>query len=205
MFRWVKSGDMIQLATPVDNAGADSLDPKKDFTHKKITYCISKGEDNRKGYLRLSDCADVKDYSIHFLKISLNDSGQLVDKESGLCVSIADGVREEGALLQLEKCVVQISQMSRAGAEDQHQLFDVNKYTGEIQSRSVQGSIHGGLCLTAGWPFLTTVAFKAEGNTVVVVMNEAAVPTSILLADTNKHIKPFGFAIDARAIQTIVY
>jgi hypothetical protein len=76
------------------------------------------------------------------------------------------------------------------------------------------------LCVTAGWPFLTAIAFSRPAedtgcdawrntSTAVVVMNEAPLSTSLVL----EHISEDGteeagllmFAIDASSIQTILY
>ena len=200
VWKWGKPGDRLELRTEVDASGAQSLDPQPNYEAKKVRYCVSKGEKERKGYLRLSDCdADTTDAKISFVRLTRDADGRLVDLDTGLCLTVADGVREEGALLQLRTCIV-TSDQRREPINNEHQIFDWDVYTGEIRAQGV-----GNFCLTAGWPMLTTVAFKTEQHTVVVVMNEADLPTSVLLLDESRHNKPMAFAIDARSIQTIVY
>lgn len=62
----------------------------------------------------------------------------------------------------------------------------------------------GDMCITAGWPMLTSAAFKdPEGQTVVVLLNEATVSTEIILKDSVKGSMKFG--INSRSMQTIIY
>lgn len=62
----------------------------------------------------------------------------------------------------------------------------------------------GDMCVTAGWPMLTSAAFKdPEGQTVVVLLNEATVSTEIILKDSVKGSMKFG--INSRSMQTIIY
>ena len=62
----------------------------------------------------------------------------------------------------------------------------------------------GDMCITAGWPMLTSAAFKDPGGrTVVVLLNEATVSTEIVLKDTVKGAMKFG--INSRSMQTIIY
>ena len=146
----------------------------------------------------------------------------LVDKASGKCLGLAEGVRERGALLELQDCLVS-SRSGKAGHGQEgeggsawHQQFLYTPETGEIKVRAPNaagagagvGAEEGGgeeMCLTAGWPFLTGVAFRSphQGTMSLVVMNEAAKDTKITLVDTVKGTSWFG--INGRSIQTIVY
>ena len=60
------------------------------------------------------------------------------------------------------------------------------------------------MCLTAGWPMLTSAAFiDPTHRTVVVTLNEATVSTEIVLKDSVKGNMKYG--INARSMQTIIY
>ena len=62
----------------------------------------------------------------------------------------------------------------------------------------------GDMCITAGWPMLTSAAFKdPEGQTIVILLNEATASTEIVLKDSLKGFMKFG--INSRSMQTIVY
>jgi len=151
--------------------------------------CIGPGDSNRL-YLTIIICegADRKP-----LVLKPSPDGQLIDHESGFCLSLAGEVREPGALLNLQPCHIQDNK-----AQD-YQIFNL-KNTGEIISTVMDSE----LCLTAGWPMLTATSFKDPQNRVVVViMNEATVDTEIILKDSRKGDMKFG--INSRSMQTIIY
>ena len=136
------------------------------------------------------------------LKVIINDYGQLQDRETGLCISFKGDAREPGALLELASCIHNnINNKNNNNILD-HQIFVINSFTGEITSPKVDRD----LCLTVGWPFLNTIAFTSieTGKTKVIIMNEASIPTSIVIYDQTKS-DYIGFAIHERSIQTIVY
>ena len=71
-------------------------------------------------------------------------------------------------------------------------------HTGEVISKVAD------MCLTAGWPMLTSAAFEdPEGKVVVVLLNEATVQTEVILKDSEKGNMKYG--INARSMQTITY
>lgn len=136
------------------------------------------------------------------LKVIINDYGQLQDRETGLCISFKGDVREPGALLELASCIHNnINNKNNNNILD-HQIFVINSFTGEITSPKVDRD----LCLTVGWPFLTTIAFKSleTSKTTIIIMNEASTSTSIALYDESRS-EYIGFGIHERSIQTIVY
>eukprot|EP01038_Epipyxis_sp_PR26KG_P015082 gene15082-20294_t len=151
--------------------------------------CIGNGDSNRNP-LRLVDCGG----SGTPLSFQMNQIGQIIDQESSLCVTIKDDVREPGALLELAPCVSSV-----LIDELESQVFHLTD-NGEIVSNVL------GMCVTAGWPFLNSMAVITESKqTVVVIMNEASVSSPIVLQDTSKKGKELSFAIEARAIQTLIY
>jgi hypothetical protein len=80
------------------------------YIGSEVELCVSNGDIDRP-YLRLSVC--VKDEKnektenyIKSLVLKKSDSGQLIDTQSGHCLTIAGGVvAAPGALLQLSKCL----------------------------------------------------------------------------------------------------
>jgi glucosylceramidase len=169
-----------------------------------VRFCVTQGDENRKHYLRLTDCTYHSEY-IEEIRLHSTKDDQLIDEKSGMCLTIADNVREPGALLNLQTCVEHNAKAVEHSLLD-HQVFHVAE-SGEITTPRV-----GGLCLTAGWPFLNAVAFQTKvdkyslvSETVIVMMNEASVATSVLVFDKAKDGKPMGLSIDARAMSTILY
>lgn len=63
--------------------------------------CIGPGDPNRP-YLTIIICEGASRAS---LVLTPTSAGQLVDLDSGLCVTLAGGVREPGALLNLSQCL----------------------------------------------------------------------------------------------------
>jgi Glycosyl hydrolase family 30 beta sandwich domain len=60
------------------------------------------------------------------------------------------------------------------------------------------------MCITAGWPMLTSAAFKdPEGKVVLVLLNEATDSTEVILKDSIRGDMKLG--INARSMQTIIY
>lgn len=125
----------------------------------------------------------------------------LVEKGSGRCLGLAEGVRESGALLELQECVVSSTRRLKNAPSRDHQQFVYDAKTGEIKVSTFTGE----MCLTSGWPFLTGVAFESEDErtATVVVMNEASQDTKITLTDSVKGTGWFG--INGRSMQTITY
>lgn len=131
------------------------------------------------------------------LQLQMTSEGLLVDQATGYCIEVSDGNTVGGGLLVLSPC----KDPSSPSYVDQQ--WNYNEATGEVTTKAHD------LCLTAGWPFLTGIAFKSMsgenmGKTVVVLMNEADVSTSIVLHDIvlNKDVR---FGISDRAIQTFIY
>ena len=192
-----KHSDMLQLSSKAeydDQSGADML-------------CVVQGAWDRP-VLKLANCAlaDRNPETLKegepplptFLRVHLNEAGQLFDTETGRCVGLRGDVREPGALLELQACLPPSKKTAA------HQHFQRIASTGEI----VVPEVDPGLCLTAGWPLLNAVAFHHDRSktTTVVVMNEASVPASIALTDSAKSkTKVMGFNIPPRSMQTIVY
>lgn len=62
----------------------------------------------------------------------------------------------------------------------------------------------GDMCLTAGWPMLTSAAFvDTDAKTVVIILNEATVSTEIVIKDSIRGNMKHG--INARSMQTVIY
>lgn len=162
----------------------------KDAKSKDPDLCVAAGTESV-AHIRLVDCSYKK---AQLLRVFMNEVGQLVDATTGMCVGLNGDVREPGALLDLFPCIGKDSKHS-----NDHQIFSVDKKTGEIKSKVMD------MCMTANWPLLNSVAFTTlQMKTVVVVMNEADIPATVVLSDGTKK-GDFGFAIDARSIQTLIY
>ncbi|KAJ1438750.1 O-glycosyl hydrolase family 30-domain-containing protein [Ochromonadaceae sp. CCMP2298] len=191
--------------------------------------CVAPGGMPERRMLRVVDCADTRpEVSILNLETA---GGQIRQVGTEDCVGIVGDAREAGALLQLARCKDEPGETNNKEIAADFQYL-VMHHTGEITAPRV-----GGLCLTAGWPFLSAVAFEEplgaevgregmggteEGmetvaeaeteaetsfltrtRTIVVVMNDAPVPTALAVSDKRKGA--LGLSIAARAIQTIVY
>lgn len=210
------AGRVLQLAS-----SALTMDQSFDGT---VKLCVAHSARMPRTALRLADCMDP---DASFPLLALSPLGQIVDTESGLCLSFIGDVREPGALLELATCVTTSAADTTEPASGHghkksiqlaadHQLFALSPSTGEITAPKVDRT----LCLTAGWPFLSAVAFTSriaqravdpsgEGTsddsastTTVVVMNEAAVSSPLVLWGKEGYL---GLSIAARAIQTIVF
>jgi hypothetical protein len=143
------------------------------------------------------------------LKFSVLTSGQYaVDNHNDLCLARADGENDSGsgALLTLVHCRSSIDTFILA-ATDEFILSNISSglSNADLNDPLMVKSSHGDMCMTAGWPFLTAVAFHdpADDSVSVVVMNESNDPTAIMLSDTFRGDVWFG--IPERSIQTIVY
>ena len=112
-----------------------------------------------------------------------------------ICVTLANGVTEAGALFELSPCHV----VTPLTPLPEKQKFYYESLTGELTS-SVHSQVYDDrgdevkLCFTAGWPFLYATAFikgddDAKKETVVVVVNEANSPTHIILSDSVKSLE----------------
>lgn len=161
---------------------------------KLVNLCLAGHGKRRREYLQLQECPEytIKD---DVLTLNFNSNDQIVELTTGLCVEVANGLSVPGGLLKLSTC------LDSASSKYIDQLFTFNVVTGEIVTKA-----GAGLCLTAGWPFLTGFAFQnpVKTETVIVVMNEANTSTNIILND-KKENKNLRFGINERAIQTIIY
>jgi hypothetical protein len=228
-------GGVVMLRVPVtwtttnNNDSSDAGDGAKQHEHEHELYMCFGGIDGympSRPYISLVNCDPGNaGYAQHPALQLQHEQGQghgkrggysfLVDKASGKCLGLAEGVQEGGALLELQDCLVS-SRSGKAGHGQEgeggsawHQQFKYTPETGEIKVRApnaAAGAEEGEeMCLTAGWPFLSAVAFQSphQGTMTLVVMNEAAQDTKITLVDTVKGTSWFG--INGRSIQTIVY
>jgi len=150
--------------------------------------------------------------------------GQLQDIRTGLCITLADDVREGGALLALRPCYHQSNDTTASSStssttttpsegtspeekqaedDDYHddQYFTMIVSTGEIHALTATNPI----CMTGGWPFLSSVSFVTEDNQhVSIIMNEASVGTTVTFIDVTRE-NVAEIPILPRSIQTIVY
>lgn len=154
---------------------------------KEVVMCIAHGDSNR-NYFRLVDCNDNHQ---HLLKVQFQrDAKRVVDLDSGLCLSLAAQIFQPGALAELTPCTNPVAN---------YQRFDYLANTGEIVSEA------NGFCLTAGWPYLNSIAFSGPTDeSVAVVMNEAPVGTTLAIHDA-KQDSSLGLWIPAHSIATLVY
>lgn len=112
--------------------------------------------------------------------------------ENGLClttsiISMAD-MPAGGAPVMLAPCQGLL-----------HQSWDYDADTHEIRSWVDQR------CITAGWPFVQSVAARTPtGKTVVVVVNEADEEVALSIRDTDDHVV-VSVDIPERSIQTYIY
>ncbi len=81
----------------------------------------------------------------------------------------------------------------------------------EIDDKDIGGELRHpstGHCLTAGWPFFSSIAFSTpEGQTVVVALNEAQedIPFLVKLQSGGHHIHQFDTVIPMSSIKTYVF
>jgi hypothetical protein len=183
----LNANNSISLATAAADIDAEAL------SGEKVFLCLGEGTVDRP-YLRLVRCdgGGVSGQPAKALRFQWTSHQQLQDVASGQCISLADGVSEPGALLQLVSCDYSKKSIPLA------QIFTASIATGELKAKSAD------LCVTAGWPMLYAVAFEnVEKNNVVVIMNEAEIHTEILLQDFTHGDMRFG--INGRSMQTLVY
>jgi len=170
-----KDGILKLTKKSVDTESSDGL---------LVVLCAADGEENR-GVLRLIACE--YEGQPDAITLIVESDGHLRDNTTGKCIDLANGVFEAGALLKLVDCTNSSSQ-----------VWMMDEAAGEIKSNVT------GLCLTAGWPFLTGAAFvDTSQQTVLVVMNEAPVDSPFVIDDPVHGL--FSSGINARSIQTIVY
>jgi glucosylceramidase len=183
----------IALSTPAlrTDSFTDAVHSDDDLPPVISSLCVASGDANR-GYLRLVDCGDASSSdSSSLLQVKLSDQGQMVDRESNLCVGLSADSLESGALLSLGACV----------ETSPTQTFSVDDRTGEIRWKGVSEA--DPFCWTAGWPFLSTVGFlDPEGRTVLVVLNEASVAVEITIISDLLRKESI---ISDRSIQTIIF
>ena len=142
------SASTSDSATFNANSGSESENEKKDQSTGPliVTY------DRSTGLLRV--------------KHEYSDAAGNTTKSNPLCVSLADSTFEAGALLNLQTCVATATTTS-ISTDGAHQIWNMHENTGEISilhdpniGSHTAGTARG-LCLTAGWPFLTGLAFHS--------------------------------------------
>jgi len=99
-------------------------------------------------------------------------TGHLQDMKSNKCISLADGIREAGALLLLQDCLSGTSSFKLNAADTEHQRWSLNSKTRELTILKSE------LCLTVGWPLLTAVAFQRPAAPVDVSNQDARTDTA---------------------------
>lgn len=161
-----------------------------------VRLCLGSGDSNRP-YLRLVPCDSAEALSLQLLQSSDTGDVHMIDIVSRQCVTHAGGEMSAGSLLRLVDCA------STPTVGDLWTLdFAEKKSTmeyGEVLSPS------SGMCVTAGWPYFSAVAFKTPvGKRVLVAINEAPVDTNYGIYDAAKK-KELHIGISANAIQTVVF
>ena len=120
--------------------------------------CVGPGYENRP-YLNLVFCSgNTTGTSIPHQPLSLIflRTGQLKDQTSGMCVGLANGVLEAGALLQLQPC---LNRSKATPSIPDLQRFFYESVTGEITSyvpshiKQSDRNEDVKLCLTGGYVF----------------------------------------------------
>jgi hypothetical protein len=240
----------------------------------RVHLCAAQTGQPDRPILRVVDCTDPGAALLRVDTIP-GEEGHLRDRATGLCVGLVGDVREPGALLELAPCQFTSApapapaprpksfSTSSSSSRKTSQKIAVDKQYFAVVHNSV--TAHGvvelvtprvskGMCLTAGWPFLTAVAVQsgqasvvgnatqgasnsnmhtqtsvrgpqytgasvsngksgstgtsrgtvASASVSVVIMNEAAVATSLTIWDAGSD-RFLGVEISPRAIQTIVY
>lgn len=182
--RGARSSLRIELAAPAATTNSFTAASDVEDAGPVVTeqLCVASGDANRP-FLRLAGCNDSG-----VLSVAWRSDFQLADTASGLCVGLAGGSTEPGALLSLGPCAAR--------------SVELHAQVGELR-------LGGSLCLTAGWPFLSAVAFVTPTNSVVaVVMNEAAtdISVNVRIAGAEQGGGAFsGTVARARSIQTLVF
>jgi hypothetical protein len=92
MWRLNSNSSLELFTTAIDTEATDGY---------MAQVCIGPGDPNRP-YLTIIICEGAARAS---LVLTPTSAGQLVDLDSGLCVTLAGGVREPGALLNLSPCL----------------------------------------------------------------------------------------------------
>lgn len=141
---------------------------------------INPSDSHARSFLKLGDClypppdAPLFRFDAEF--------SRLRDERSGKCVESVINRQDSGFLLRLNSC---------GDSDDIHinsqQVFQYDQTTGEIQQQ-VAPSTKSAMCLTAGWPFLSSVAFldtRAVQQTVAIVINEANYQLKLRLFNNN--------------------
>lgn len=181
-------------------------------TANRVRLCVARGDSNRP-YLRLAICAIQDADNMMFSYDSI--TGQLVDTKDRLCVTMSEDL-QDGALLMLRTCTGLNGRVAKGT------VFRYNEHTMELTvtwpSTKQEGQSPSlfaddtkeekeQFCVTAGWPFLSAIAFtdpSAVKKTVLVVINEADSGTHIVLKDM-KSMQELWFGINAHSIQTLLY
>ena len=171
--------------------------------------CFATGDGNRR-FLRVWECPpeDVTggkgtatapdERELHKLIVkmeSIKGSSyvRLVDvskpSSKQMCISLAGESLATGALLELLPCQ----------REEILQQWEIDTDNGEVTAAV------NGLCVTAGWPYLSSIAFTTpyDARTVVVVMNEAPTDTYVDIVDSVRGT--LRTAVTGHSIATILY
>lgn len=169
------------------DAGVKKLKLASDLANNGKGICVSHKVDSLRNVAIVTEC----DNSDELAKINYKlDTSQLVDKQSGMCLTARDDLSWSGGSLVWAVCD------TTGQAKNQRWKFDHK--TGEVRP------VGSDLCLTAGWPFLQGVAFLTpSGDKVAIVMNEANAMTPLVI-----HDKKQGYmysVVPPKSIQTYVY
>jgi len=160
-------------STPCEyDSSGHAVDYNSSTCQKQHLCVFGSGADpndrSARNFLKLGDCyfppKDAPSFQFD------SSSGQARDAHSGMCLESVANRQESGFLLRLAAC----------DQKSNRQTFIYNEGTGELTQSF--GSDLGPMCLTGGWPFLSSVAFldtRAEKQTVVIVINEANYPLKL--------------------------
>jgi hypothetical protein len=204
MWKWVPHQTNHSHGSMKLMTGTDSGDDEK----PNYEMCFSRGDDNRH-FLRVWECPPSGDGASKWDKsderviramtfkmnpVSHSTSVRLVDVSRSdplvdQCVTVAEGSLASGGLLELAPCK----------ELDLLQQWAFDAETGELTSPAT------GLCMTAGWPYLSSIAFVTPDTkkTVLVLMNEAPADTYVDISDSVRG--KMRTAITAHSIETVIY
>ena len=130
------------------------------------------------------------------------------DKSDDLCVALSSKSVGQSAHIEVGKLTV----LEVCAPNNINQLWEWKKSTGELlpfastnHDKSKLRSISHQYCLTAGWPYLTSAAFKTPNDQIVVtIINEYPSESYILLKDDVKESRMWT-AVNGKSAQTITY
>ena len=191
-------GGSIQLSVP---AIADVQ-----LSSEVVKLCLAPGL-TPLNYVRILDCSatgpDVSVMQFEGKVISQKDKIYELKTKDAMCLT-ADSASYNGVaggtMVTVTAC--------KDGDTFQHwilnRVMESSEKALQIISAGGTASSSANLCLTAGWPFLNTIAFTTLDSTVVVVTNESPKPTKYSLTMRSNPEEPMYLGISERAIQTIV-